>query len=87
MGENRGWGGHKFVPIAAIYLENLEFCYFLFQTRKMHGICTKSGKNLEKNLKFANSIFTFQDIIYKNDSDLLLCHIYIINTNTDSKTN
>ncbi len=29
----------------------------------------------------------FQDVIYKNNSDLLLCHIYIININTDSKPN
>ncbi len=42
-----------------------------------------------KNLKFSNSVssFTFQDVIYKNNSDLLLCHIYIINTNTGSKPN
>ncbi len=33
-----------------------------------------------KNLKFASFMF-------KNNSDLLLCHIYIISTNTDSKTN
>ncbi len=36
--------------------------------------------------KFYVSSFTFQDVIYKNNSDLI-CHIYIINTNTDSKTN
>ncbi len=30
-----------------LYLENLEFCHFLFQAWKMHGICSKSGKNLE----------------------------------------
>ncbi len=28
-------------------LENLEFCYFLFQAWKMPGICSKSSKNLE----------------------------------------
>ncbi len=50
----------------------------------------KSGKNLGKKLeicKFYVWSFTFQDFIYKNSSDLLLCHIYIINTNTDSKPN
>ncbi len=49
----------------------------------------KSGKNLEKReiCKFYVSNFTFQDVIYKNKSDLLICHIYIINTNTDSKPN
>ncbi len=76
------------------YLENLEFCHFLFKGLKMPGICSKSGKNLKfllKTLKkleigkFYVSSFTFQDVIYKNTSDLI-CHIYIINTNTDSKT-
>ncbi len=77
-------------------LENLEFCHFLFQAWKMPGICSKSSKNLEFELKtwkkieickFYVSSFTFQDAIYKNNSDLLRCHIYIINlnTNTDSK--
>ncbi len=45
---------------------------------------------MENNLIFASFYvpsFTFQDVIYKNNSDLLLCHIYIINTNTDSKPN
>ncbi len=32
--------------------------------------------------KFYVSSFTFQDVIYKNNSDLHLCHIHIINTNT-----
>ncbi len=29
------------------YLENLEFCHFLFQAWKMPGICSKSIKNLK----------------------------------------
>ncbi len=40
-----------------------------------------------KNLKFENSMFQtslFKNVIHKNKSDLLLCDIYIINTNTDS---
>ncbi len=39
----------------------------------------------EKNLKFANSMFRaslFKMSFTKNNSDLFLCHIYIINTNT-----
>ncbi len=50
-------------PGSPPYLENLECCHFLFQAWKMPGICSKSGKNLEllsqnleKNLKFANSM-------------------------------
>ncbi len=75
---------------------NLEFCHFLSQEWKMPGIWSKSGINLEfkpkprrkiEICKFYVSSFTFQGVIYKNNSDLLLCHIYIINTNTDSKSN
>ncbi len=60
----------------------------------MPGICSKSGKTWNSNSKpgkkleiYNNKIssFTFQDVIYKNNSDLLISHIYIINTNTDSK--
>ncbi len=43
-----------------------------------------------KNLKFANSMFQaslFKVWFSKKKSDLLLCHIYIINTYTDSKPN
>ncbi len=47
---------------------------------------SKPGKKLEI-CKFYVSSCTFQDLIYKNYSDLLLCHIYIINTNTDSEPN
>ncbi len=63
----------------------------------MPGICSKTvqklgilTQNLEKKLllcKFCFSRFTFQDVILKKKSDLLLCHIYIINTNIDSKLN
>ncbi len=47
---------------------------------------SKPGKKLEI-CEFYVSSFTFQNVIYKNNSDLLLFHIYIINTNTDSKPN
>ncbi len=43
-----------------------------------------------KNLKFSNSMFQtslFKMSFNKNNSDLLLCHIYIININTDLKPN
>ncbi len=73
------------------YLENLEFCHFLFQAWKMPGICSKSSKNLEFLLKTLKKLeicklyvssFTFQNVIYKNNSDLhLVIAIYIINTN------
>ncbi len=61
----------------------------------MPGICSKSGKTCNfnskpgKNLQLANSMFqAFQDVIYKNNSDILLSHIYIFfNTNTNSKPN
>ncbi len=43
------------------------------------NLTSKPRKKLEI-CKFYVSSFTFQD-------DLLLCHIYIINTNTDSKPN
>ncbi len=60
----------------------------------MPGICSKSGKNLEfnsklgKNLQFANSMF--QASLFKMSFTKIIliyffCHIYIINTNTDSK--
>ncbi len=79
-------------PVGSAHQHN----YGFYRVPTLPGICSKSGKNLEfqlktwkKNLKFANSVssFTFQDVIYKNNSDLLLCHIHIINTNTDSKPN
>ncbi len=78
------------------YLENLEFVIFFSRPGKCLEFAQKVLKPWNfnskpgKNLKFANfyvSSFTFQDVIYKNNSDLLLCRIYIINTNTDSKPN
>ncbi len=54
--------------------------------------CGKTGigtQYLEKNLYFVN--FVFQDSLsrchFQKKSDLRLCHICIINTNTDSKPN
>ncbi len=50
--------------------------------------------NLEFELKHGTKLdickfnvlrFTFQDVIYKIKSYLHLCHIYIINANTESK--
>ncbi len=75
---NRMLCKHFFIEFSGFppYLENLEFCHFLFQSLEKLEIC-----------KFYFSSFTFQDVIYKNNSDLLLCHIYIINTNTDLKPN
>ncbi len=74
--------GHSVAPIKGTSgfphcLENLEFCHFLFQCWKISGICSKSGKNLEFYLKtwkkleigkFYVSSFTFQDVIFKNNS-------------------
>ncbi len=67
------------------YLKNLEFCYFFSTSRP--GKCLQCAQKVVKTwiLCFYVSSFTFQDVIYKNNFDLLLCHIYIINTNTDSK--
>ncbi len=46
------------------------------------------AENLEKTFfKFGDSRITFQDVIYKAKSDLHFSHIYIINTNSDSKSN
>ncbi len=49
------------------------------------GILTQKPGKKRENCKFFVSSFTFQDVIYKNNFDLLLCHIYIINTNTALK--
>ncbi len=76
-------------------LENLEFCHLRFQAWKMPGICSKTEKPgiLTQNLgekivlcKFCFSRFTFQDVIFKKIL-IYICHICIINTNTDSKPN
>ncbi len=55
---------------------------FVQKVVKTWNFNSKPGKKLEI-CKFYVSSFTFQDVIYKNNSDLLLYHIYIINTNTD----
>ncbi len=68
---------------------------FLFQDWKMPGICSKSSKTWNFNLKSGKTWnlqilyfkLHFSRCHYKNNSDLLLCYIYIINTNTDSKPN
>ncbi len=71
-------------------LKNLEFCDLLFHAWNLLKNSEKPGiltQNLEKKLvlcKFCFSRFTFQDVIFKKKSDLHLCHICIINTNTDS---
>ncbi len=58
------------------------------------GKCLEFGQKVVKTWnfnskpeisKFYVSSFTFEDVIYKYNSDLLLFHTYIINTNTDSK--
>ncbi len=74
------------------YLENLAFCHLLFQIWNLLKKCENTGiliPNLGKKhaiCKFCVSRFTFQYVLYKK-SDLHLGHIYIINTNTDSKPN
>ncbi len=61
----------------------LEFAQKVVKTWNFNS---KPGKKLEI-CKFYVSSCTFQDVIYKNNYDLLLCNIYIINSNTDSKPN
>ncbi len=62
-------------PLYLENIENLEFCYLLFQAWKMHKICSKIGEKLEFKLqtwkkpfkisKFSVLWFTFQDVIDK----------------------
>ncbi len=58
------------------------------------NLIKKLGKiwNSRKNLKFANLVLRFTSFfsrchLQKKNPDLHLCHIYIINKNTDSKPN
>ncbi len=52
---------------------------------KTHNSNSKSGKNLKfVNLMFTNSLFNMSFTKYIN---LYLCHIYMINKNTDLKSN
>ncbi len=67
------------------YLENLEFCHFLFQAWKMPGICSKSGKNLNKNVKFAN--YMFQASLFKMSFTKIILIYFFVITNTDWKPN
>ncbi len=67
------------------YLENLEFCHFLFHAWKMPGICSKSGKTWNfnskpgKNLKFANSMF--QASLFKMSfTKIILIYFFVIST-------
>ncbi len=52
-------------------------CWNLFKKWLKLGILTQNLEKLEI-CKFYVSRFTFQDVIYKNNFDLHLCHIYII---------
>ncbi len=61
-------------------------CLKLFRKWKISGILTQNPEKIEIS-KFGVSRFTFQNVIYEKNSDLHLCHIYIVNTNTDSKPN
>ncbi len=61
----------------------LEFAQKVVKTWNFNS---KPGKK-NQICKFYVWSFTFQDVIYKSNSDLLRCHIRIINTNTDSKPN
>ncbi len=71
-------------------LENLEFVIIFSRPGKCLEFVQKVVKTWNfnskpwKNLKFANSVFKvslFKMSFYKENSDLHLCHIYIININ------
>ncbi len=74
--------------ILSFIFPDLENVWDLIKKCEKPGILTQ---NLEEKkhaiCKFSVSRFTFQDVIYKTNSDLHLCHIDIININTDSKPN
>ncbi len=79
------WGGQHRVPPYMENPENLEFCHFLFQTWKIPGICSKSGKTWNfnskpgKNLKFANSMF--QASLFKMSfTQIILIYFFVICT-------
>ncbi len=76
QGSQRTWKTWNFVIFFSKFGKSLEFVQKVVKTWKKLEIC-----------KFYVLSFTFQDVIYKNKSDLLLFHFYIINTNTDSKPN
>ncbi len=83
QGSHPTWKTLKFVIFFSMPGKCLEFAQKVVTTWNFN---LKPGKKLEI-FKFHVSSFTFQDVIYKNNSDVLLCHIYIINTNTDLKPN
>ncbi len=83
QGSHPTWKTWNFVIFFSRPEKYLEFAQKVVKTWNFNS---KPGKKLEI-CKFYVSGFTFQDVIYKNNSDLLLCHIYIINTNTNSKPN
>ncbi len=83
QGSHHTWKTWNFFIFFSRTGKCLEFAQKVAKTWHFNS---KPGKKLAI-WKFYVSSFTFQDLIYKNNSDLLLCHIYIINTNTGSKPN
>ncbi len=80
------------VPTLPGNIENLELCHLCFQAWKFLEFALKWGKAgiLTPNLevcKFCLSIFTFQDVIYKNISFTSLSYIHYQYQHCHSKTN
>ncbi len=67
--------------ILSFTFPGLENAWNLSKKWENPGILTQTLEKLYIS-KFGVSKFTFQDVIYKINSVVHLCHIYIINTNT-----